>query len=51
MPYAELLKLLDIAPYGAPRRNILRLAALGLKVDCGEATPGSWRPIWSTRDR
>lgn len=38
--YAELLDLLGIGPYGAPRRNILRLTALGLRVDYGEATPG-----------
>ena len=40
LPYAELLTLLDIGPYGAPRRNILRLTTLGLKVDYGEATTG-----------
>ena len=40
LPYAELLDLLDIGPYGAPRRNVLRLTALGLKVNYGESTPG-----------
>jgi hypothetical protein len=39
LSYAKLLKLLDIGSYGAPRRNILRLTALGLRVDYGEATP------------
>ena len=39
LPYAELLDLLNIGPYGAPRRNILRLTAVGLKVNYGEATP------------
>jgi ABC-type bacteriocin/lantibiotic exporter with double-glycine peptidase domain len=38
-PYGELLESLGIGPYGAPRRNILRLTALGLKVEYGEATP------------
>ena len=38
LPYAKLLALLDIGLYGAPRRNILRLTTLDLKVDYGEAT-------------
>ena len=39
IPYAELLTLLAIGPHGAPRRNILQLTTLHLKVDYGEATP------------
>ena len=37
-PYAQILSLLDIKSYGAPRRNILRLTTLGLRVDYREAT-------------
>jgi ABC-type bacteriocin/lantibiotic exporter with double-glycine peptidase domain len=40
LSYETLLDLLDIGPYGAPRRNILRLTILGLQVNYGEATPG-----------
>jgi ABC-type bacteriocin/lantibiotic exporter with double-glycine peptidase domain len=36
--YAELLALLDIGPFGAPRRNILQLVAIGLNVRYREAT-------------
>jgi len=37
--YKKLLVLLNIGPYGTPRRNILRLTTVGLSVDYGEATP------------
>jgi ABC-type bacteriocin/lantibiotic exporter with double-glycine peptidase domain len=36
--YAELLTLLRIGPLGAPRRNVSRLAQLGLDVTYREAT-------------
>lgn len=39
LPHTKLLNLLDTGPYGAPRRNILRLTTLGLEVNYGEATP------------
>jgi len=38
-PYADLLTLLGIGPYGAPRRNVLRLTVLDLHVNYGESTP------------
>lgn len=37
-PYARLLSILGISPIGAPRRNILRLARLGVEVEYREAT-------------
>lgn len=37
--YERLLALLDIGPIGAPRRNIVRLARLGVDVVYREATP------------
>lgn len=37
-PYAQLLTLLGISPYGAPRLNVLRLIRLGLEVTYREAT-------------
>jgi len=36
--YRRLLKLLDIEPFGAPRRNIVRLSQLNLDIVYGEAT-------------
>jgi ABC-type bacteriocin/lantibiotic exporter with double-glycine peptidase domain len=38
VPYPRLLSLLHIGPIGAPRRNILRLSALGLDVVYHETT-------------
>ncbi|HID64712.1 MAG TPA: hypothetical protein EYP49_18495 [Anaerolineae bacterium] len=32
MPYADLITLLEIGPIGAPRRNVLRLTRVGLRV-------------------
>lgn len=37
-PYDQLLKLLQIGPIGAPRRNITNLSRLGLPVTYREAT-------------
>jgi len=39
LSYKKLLALLNIGPYGTPRRNILQLTTAGLRVDYGEATP------------
>lgn len=36
--YQQLLSLLEIGPIGAPRRNISRLAQLGIQVEYREAT-------------
>jgi len=38
VPYSRLLALLRVGPIGAPRRNILNLAHLGIRVIYREAT-------------
>lgn len=38
VPYDDLLRLLGISAIGAPRRNILRLARLGLEITYSEST-------------
>ncbi|MCL5998087.1 MAG: C39 family peptidase [Chloroflexi bacterium] len=38
VPYDRLLALLSIGPFGAPRRNVIRLERLGLRVTYREAT-------------
>lgn len=38
MPYVDLITLLEIGPIGAPRRNVLQLTQVGLKVSYREAT-------------
>lgn len=38
VPYHQLVRLLEIGPLGAPRRNILRLTRLGFHVTFREAT-------------
>lgn len=38
VPYSDLLRLLGIGPIGAPRRNILRLARIGIGIIYSEST-------------